>query len=597
MLAQNHLSQRGSVYQWRRRVRSQSTGIIDIKLSLGTTDRRVAAILARKISAESDHLMDQINSNSITPAEARAWLGEVIRRERQKIEKLQMLRLIASDDPADDTRHDEAMRDAWQHLAQAGLNGRIPDGTQDLVRSNIEILRQDLTSESRRKIVTRDFRNLTGRERVSALELMTLMTLLISGKKAAWAEYDTALQPIETLADEIARQEPSALVGSAPLLSQPHSGEPTLAPQGDQPAPVAPSKDPAIETIIERMTAIKRDEGIEEKTLRQYRSFGDLFTLLTGITDIRDVRQTDAAAFRAALKKLPTSWGKSPADQTATREQVMARAAALPPDKVGLSVGTINRHLEHLGQIVAWAADEGIPVDPRLNPSKLRRKDTVRDSDKRDAFTPVQLERIFRGPVWSGSDSEYYQTRPGPTIYHNGLYWCPLIGAVTGARREEIAGLAPNDIVTVDGIPCFSIAASDQRRVKTLSSQRVVPIHSRLIELGFLDYVARIRAKGHPDLFPDLREPKSGQHGRKLGRRMRQVIDETLGAEGAALSFHSFRHYVQNALERAKIDDKIIRDIVGHEGRDVHDKVYHKPVPPDIMGPAIESLTLAIWTP
>lgn len=207
MLAQNHLSQRGSVFQWRRRVRSQSTGIIDIKLSLGTTDRRIAAILARKISAESDHLMDQINSNSITPAEARAWLSEVIRRERQKIEQLQMLRRIESDDPADDARHDEAMRDAWQHLAQAGLNGRVPDRTQDLVRSNIEILRQDLTSESRRKIVTRDFRNLTGRERVSALELMTLLTLLISGKKAAWAEYDTALQPIETLADEIARQE------------------------------------------------------------------------------------------------------------------------------------------------------------------------------------------------------------------------------------------------------------------------------------------------------------------------------------------------------------------------------------------------------
>ena len=590
MLAQNHLSQRGSVYQWRRRVRSQSTGIIDIKLSLGTTDRRVAAILARKISAESDHLMDQINSNSITPAEARAWLGEVIRRERQKIEKLQMLRRIESDDPADDTRHDEAMRDAWQHLAQAGLNGRIPDGTQDLVRSNIEILRQDLTSESRRKIVARDFRNLTGRERVSALELMTLLTLLISGKKAAWAEYDTALQPIETLADEIARQGPSALIGSEPSPARPPETV-LVAPPSENPLA---AEDPTISAVIERMIALKCEDGIEGKTLQQYRSFGKLFTLLTGISDIRNVRQSHASSFRASLKRLPKSWGKSPADHTATREEVMARAAALRPDQVGLSVGTINRHLEHLRQIVASAAEDGIPVDPKLNPTKLRLRDPVRDSDKRDAFTSTQLERIFRGPVWSGSESEYYQTRPGPTIYQNGLYWCPLIGAVTGARREEIAGLAPNDIVTVDGIPCFSIAASDQRRVKTLSSQRVVPIHSRLIELGFLDYVARIRAKGHPDLFPDLREPKSGQHGRKLGRRMRQVIDETLGAEGAALSFHSFRHYVQNALERAKIDDKIIRDIVGHEGRDVHDKVYHKPVPPDIMQPAIESLTLAI---
>lgn len=169
MLAQNHLLQRGSVYQWRRRVRSQSTGIIDIKLSLGTTDRRIAAILARQISAESDPVMEKIISGSLTPSEARAWLSEVIRRERDKIEKLQMLRRIESGDPADDTRHDEAMRDAWQHLAQAGVNGRVPDETQDLVRSNIEVLRQDLTSESRRKIVARDFQSLTGRERVSTL--------------------------------------------------------------------------------------------------------------------------------------------------------------------------------------------------------------------------------------------------------------------------------------------------------------------------------------------------------------------------------------------------------------------------------------------
>ncbi len=29
------------------------------------------------------------------------------------------------------------------------------------------------------------------------------------------------------------------------------------------------------------------------------------------------------------------------------------------------------------------------------------------------------------------------------------IYWCPLIGAYTGARREEIAGLALSDIIEI----------------------------------------------------------------------------------------------------------------------------------------------------
>lgn len=594
MHGQPHLSRRGTAYQWRRRIRVFSTKFVDLKLSLGTTDRRVAIILARKISAKSDTFMDGIIRTEISPQEARAWLADVIKRERAKIEKLQLLRRFDSLDPLDDLRQNEAARDAWAYLARSGLNAEAPEGASDLLRSTIDLYRRDLASDSRRRIIAREFQDLTGRPASSAFEVVTLMSLLISGKRAAWAGNDTALEPIEALADDLAAQTPSDLLGP-----EPHYAAPNFPPENAARTPSVvsqpaqdPALDPSLDGVIERLITMKREEGIEEKTLRQYRSFGDLFTLLTGITDIRRVRQADATAFRAALLKIPKSWGKSPKDRTATRDEVMARAAALPADQVGLSTGTINRHLDHLGQVATWAADEGFLIDPRLDPSKLRRKETVRESEKKDAFTPLQLEALFQNPVWTGSETEYFQTRPGKTIYRNGIYWCPLIGAVTGARREEIAGLSPEDIIEVDGIPCISIRETEQRRVKTLSSCRTVPIHVRLIELGFLDHVTKMKRAGHPDLFPDLREPKSGKHGKKLGRRMRQIIDDTLGADGAALSFHSFRHYVQNALEHAAIDDKIIRDIVGHEGRDIHEKTYHKPTPPNLMRPAIDALPL-----
>jgi len=590
MLGQPHLTKRGNVYQWRRRLRRQSTGIVDIKLSLGTTDPRCAHILSRRISAESDIIMEELTHHQITPDMARSWLSEVITKERNKIENLKMLRRFDSRDPDDDLRHDEATATAWAQVNTAGLHGAKSDSP--LVALNLDIIRKDLASESRQNIVQRDFRELTGHPQLSAFDRVKLMSLLIAGKAAAWGRHGDALADIDVAAADIL----DSLVGLLGPEPKPQAETPPSPLTVEHIAEVKThALDPSLIAVVKRMNEMKRDEGIEEKTLRQYESFVSLFSTLTGISDVRLIRQTDATAFRAALYKLPKSWGKSPADRNATREDIMARAASLPPEKVGLAVGTINRHLEHLGQIVEWASDEGISVDVKLKPEKLRRKDNVRDCDKKEAFTKVQLRTMFKSPVWTGSDSERCQTDPGAKIYRNGVYWAPLLGAFTGARREEIAGLAPADILEIDGIACLNIEDSELRRIKNISSKRIVPIHSRLIEMGFLHFAEKARAEDRIDLFPDLREPATGKHGRKLGRRMRQIVDKTFGDEGAGLSFHSLRHYVQGALEHLpEVSDKMVRDLIGHEGKDTHERNYSKPTPPTILRMVVEKLPLVI---
>ena len=427
----------------------------------------------------------------------------------------------------------------------------------------------DLHSEARRRILKRDFEDLTGVDRLSALEELTLRDLYIRAKAEAWSGPHHS--------------------------SEQHSDR---APQSEVVPQVLPAKhceekeraDPRLSSVIERMTAIKHVEGIEEKTLRQYRAFAALFEMLTGIDDITKVTQTVAKSFRADLNWSPKSWGKSPKDIHMTRNEVQAKSDALPPEKIGLSVGTINRHLEHLNQIADWARDEGLPVDTHLKPAKLRKKDTVRARDKRDPFTVEQLRTMFQQPVWTGSRSEWHQTQPGDHIYRNGIYWCPLIGAYTGARREEIAGLAPDDIVQVEGIWCFNIEDSELRRIKNLSSRRVVPIHPHLLEMGFLTHVETARKAGQNSLFPDLYEAGNNSFGRKLGRRMRAIIDNCFGENGAKLSFHSLRHYAQNELANAGVESRIVRDIVGHEGVDVHDKVYTKKAPVAALSNAIAQL-------
>ncbi len=84
--------------------------------------------------------------------------------------------------------------------------------------------------------------------------------------------------------------------------------------------------------------------------------------------------------------------------------------------------------------------------------------------------------------------------------------WLPLLLLFTGARREEIAGLRSEDVFRQPDSDVWSIRIrySEIRATKTGSSDRQVPVHRTLVELGFLDYVARVHAAGCVRLFPGL---------------------------------------------------------------------------------------------
>ncbi|MFT5786263.1 MAG: hypothetical protein ACI9KK_001618 [Ascidiaceihabitans sp.] len=74
---------------------------------------------------------------------------------------------------------------------------------------------------------------------------------------------------------------------------------------------------------------------------------------------------------------------------------------------------------------------------------------------------------------------------------------------------------------------------------------------------------------------------------------MHHIVDQELGQESAKLFHKNLRHYVQNRRDNAGVDGKIIRDIISHEGKDIHEKVYRKPVPPTLMLGAVKRLP---WT-
>jgi hypothetical protein len=350
---------------------------------LRTTEPRRARILARRLTAESDRMLEMIPENTLTPAKARDWLRHVVTEEMARIRRNRDL--IFADGGAD-ARADWAMATAWRLLAQRSVNAELEDedvadlqgqgrSEMDLhqLETTLDMLGQEVRSEPRIRKMARSFRELTGHEgHISAQTLLLLRKLFIEGRAAAWAqapedqgmniaaelaasvaadilnsernallEKPSARDGITRAAEPVEAHSPSNLVEDVPdrPTQRPDATEdlrnaPTVVPASPPPPESsspqdmsAPEFDPDITSVIERLIVQKARAGVSSVTQRQYQSFGSLLTKITGITDVRGIRKPHVARFRDVLQRMPKSWGKSPSDAHATLDDIRCEAA------------------------------------------------------------------------------------------------------------------------------------------------------------------------------------------------------------------------------------------------------------------------------
>ncbi|MEO5690120.1 MAG: site-specific integrase [Burkholderiaceae bacterium] len=202
-------------------------------------------------------------------------------------------------------------------------------------------------------------------------------------------------------------------------------------------------------------------------------------------------------------------------------------------------------------------------------------------------FAHRELELLTRNP-WEGLAIEYTTTSPRrpwsgeqlgtlfklplftaydiPNDWHAGgdaAYWIPLLGIFTGARVGELCQLEVADIETVDGVASLHITdLGDTKTVKTSASRRLVPVHSELIRLGFLDYVDAIKQAKSTSLWPALKlaPTKPSNYFSAWFKTIRAVEDEK-----ELPDFHSFRHTVRSKLASAGVAEPMIDVLCGHE--------------------------------
>jgi len=218
----------------------------------------------------------------------------------------------------------------------------------------------------------------------------------------------------------------------------------------------------------------------------------------------------------------------------------------------------------------------------------------VQHHERRDRFSDEDLLRIFGAP-WFVKGVGGRTAKGRFHSYRPYYYWLPLLGLFAGGRINELSQLYLSDVRQTEngawyldfnldgdkidadeGDPSDDAAADDaaerghrpvaDKSLKTVNAKRVVPLHSTLLELGFLEYVEALRGAGESRLFPELRRDKHKGYGKAASSWFNErFLGRSLKIERTGRKvFHSFRHNFATALERAEAPPRAVRQLMGH---------------------------------
>lgn len=262
-----------------------------------------------------------------------------------------------------------------------------------------------------------------------------------------------------------------------------------------------------------------------------------------GDKPVSEIGRDDAREIFETIKALPAGLGKNKDLKGLTVRDAVERGKVLGLARIGPK--TVNGgYMCHISAAFGWAVNEDWAAkNPFIG---LTSADPVADEDKRDAFAPAHLSKLFCAAPWE---------RPLPKDgKYPGRYWIPLIALYTGMRLAEIGGLRVMDVDVLDGFASLRVRPYEFRPLKNKEARRDLPISGALQGLGLLAYTERRRSAAGPHdlLFPDVRSNVNGKVGAKIGEWFSALV-KTSGIDGTKLGIHSFRHNFEDRLKAAGI--------------------------------------------
>ena len=275
---------------------------------------------------------------------------------------------------------------------------------------------------------------------------------------------------------------------------------------------------------------------VEPKHTRRHTASMELLKAFLGDPDVHTITFDDMARWRDHL--------------VATHTPVMA-----------------DDHWRKVKAILGIAVDERkLRVSPmaglKMRPNRGKIRNVDRKAKKRKAFSGTQL-RLVLAKV-AAKPMRNARRKADMTMALRLLIW-------TGARPGEVCQLRREDVGTEDGIAFIHVRDEHvEQSTKAAASVRRVPLHPAIKA----DYLAFLAGHAAPWVFRSF--VHRGDSGRSTGLTewFSPILREDCEITDKRLVLYSVRHTFHDAMRNAKIHPDIQRALVGHEGRDVHEKVY-----------------------
>jgi integrase len=225
----------------------------------------------------------------------------------------------------------------------------------------------------------------------------------------------------------------------------------------------------------------------------------------------------------------------------------------------GLAAKTINDgYLAAVKAVFAWA-------DVRIGSNPAERVPRIRRSSEKSGqrgFTLQEAEQVLAAAA--------RETNPVRR-------WLPWLMAYTGARAGEVAQLRRQDIKQEPETGIWYLDLSPTAgRLKNKPSERVVPLHPHLVELGFPEW-----AQSQPNerlFYTDRSERKGGGERRsrksvainRLGDWVRDHVAVEAVKAGEVAPNHGWRHRFTTEMVNLDVPDAVRKRLTGHrlDGQD-----------------------------
>ena len=342
----------------------------------------------------------------------------------------------------------------------------------------------------------------------------------------------------------------------------PEPTQPYLVEKEDKPSQIDVS--PKLSEMKEEFIGERLLSGFSPKSTRELESTIDDLIEIIGDIPILKVTPNNARDFKKIISSLPKYRNQSPRYRGLTIKQILSLDGV-----EGQEPKNINKLIYRVRVFFKWLKNNYSEYVPQNHFDGLSIQEKKFDKP-RDIFTNKELHKIFDTTPFLNNTIRNPHRR-------NKLasFFVPIIAIHTGMRLEEICQLRLEDVYKEGTVDIIRVTISKETKLKTVTSQRIVPIHENLKRVGFLEYCNYMKKQKKERVFWDLTKSRDG-YGRNIGRYFMEYLRKVGVYEFQSKVFHSLRHsFITNLLQNG-VREEVVNGLCGHKQKTMSTTIYFK---------------------